>query len=201
MKYIYDIVLNFNEEFFEFYDWNLNDEITHIKKIPIIKIDSLKMNEIKNNDIEFDKDFLSKIENKAETFKKKIKYAFLITDDTEVIALKITDKINYSSLQITEELDILEDLNLNYYDLKYNLKKKKNNYLLKTRLQYEIKNKVIDFITNLENDTDIEKLRYIYYECFNRKELEKQVILENIKKQIKNKEIYLKLMDFCKQIN
>ena len=78
MKYIYDIVLNFNEEFFEFYDWNLNDEITHIKKIPIIKIDSLKMNEIKNNDIEFDKDFLSKIENKAETFKKKIKYAFLI---------------------------------------------------------------------------------------------------------------------------
>ena len=37
MKYIYDIVLNFNEEFFEFYDWNLNDEITHIKKIPIIK--------------------------------------------------------------------------------------------------------------------------------------------------------------------
>ncbi len=201
MKYIYDIVLNFNEEFFEFYDWNLNDEITHIKKIPIIKIDSLKINEIKNNDIEFDNEFLNKIENKTETFKKKIKYAFLITDDTEVIALKITDKINYSSLQITEELDILEDLNLNYYDLKYNLKKKKNNYLLKTRLQYEIKNKVIDFITNLENDTDIEKLRYIYYECFNRKELEKQVILENIKKQIKNKEIYLKLMDFCKQIN
>lgn len=201
MKYIYDIVLNFNEEFFEFYDWNLNDEITHIKKIPIIKIDSLKINEIKNNDIEFDNEFLNKIENKTETFKKKIKYAFLITDDTEVIALKITDKIKYSSLQITEELDILEDLNLNYYDLKYNLKKKKNNYLLKTRLQYEIKNKVIDFITNLENDTDIEKLRYIYYECFNRKELEKKVILENIKKQLKNKEIYLKLMDFCKQIN
>ena len=25
MNYIYDILLNFNEQFFDFYDWNLTD--------------------------------------------------------------------------------------------------------------------------------------------------------------------------------
>ena len=31
MNYIYDILLNFKKEFFEFYEWNLNDDIIHIK--------------------------------------------------------------------------------------------------------------------------------------------------------------------------
>ena len=38
MTYIYDILLNFNEEYYEFYDWNKEDTIVHIKKIPIYKI-------------------------------------------------------------------------------------------------------------------------------------------------------------------
>ena len=33
MKYIYDIILNFNERLYEFYEWKDNDDIEYIKKI------------------------------------------------------------------------------------------------------------------------------------------------------------------------
>ena len=36
MNYIYDILINFNENLYDFYDWNLNDQIDHIRKIPVI---------------------------------------------------------------------------------------------------------------------------------------------------------------------
>lgn len=32
MNYIYNIHLNFNKMYFDFYEWNDNDEIIHIKK-------------------------------------------------------------------------------------------------------------------------------------------------------------------------
>ena len=38
MNYIYDILLNFQNEYYDFFEWNTNDQITHIKKIPIIKV-------------------------------------------------------------------------------------------------------------------------------------------------------------------
>ena len=44
MNFIYDILLNFNNEYYEFYDWNNDDKLTHIRKMPIFKIsdDALK---------------------------------------------------------------------------------------------------------------------------------------------------------------
>ena len=38
MKYIYDIELNFNNKYYEFYEWEKKDNITHINKIPYYKI-------------------------------------------------------------------------------------------------------------------------------------------------------------------
>ena len=39
MNYTYDILANFNETYYEFFEWNNKDELTHIKKLPIIKVD------------------------------------------------------------------------------------------------------------------------------------------------------------------
>ena len=38
MNYIYDIYLNFNKELYDFFDWNKSDKLTHIKMIPIFKV-------------------------------------------------------------------------------------------------------------------------------------------------------------------
>ena len=78
MTYIYDILLNFNEEYYDFFDWNKNDKILHIKKIPIYKISDKELIEILNNKIIFDKSFLEYICDKTEVFLKheikKLKY-------------------------------------------------------------------------------------------------------------------------------
>ena len=64
MNYIYDILINFNENLYDFYDWNLNDQIDHIRKIPVFKTDSEFLYNLKKNDIILNKDFLNKIYNK-----------------------------------------------------------------------------------------------------------------------------------------
>ena len=38
MNYLYDILLNFNLRLYETYEWERNDQITHIRKIPFFKI-------------------------------------------------------------------------------------------------------------------------------------------------------------------
>ena len=38
MNYIYDIYLNFNKTYYDFYEWNNNDKVMHIKKIPLFKV-------------------------------------------------------------------------------------------------------------------------------------------------------------------
>ena len=35
MNYIYDIVLNFNKEYYNFFEWNKRDNIVNVKKIPL----------------------------------------------------------------------------------------------------------------------------------------------------------------------
>ena len=48
MNYIYDIILNFQERIYDFYEWNKTDVITHIRKIPVFKISSKDLYNIGN---------------------------------------------------------------------------------------------------------------------------------------------------------
>ena len=38
MIFIYDILVNFNDKLYDFYEWSENDLIEHIRKIPLIKV-------------------------------------------------------------------------------------------------------------------------------------------------------------------
>ena len=93
MNYIYDILLNFQKEFYEFYEWNTSDEITHIRKIPLIRVSDKELNIFKEWSIRFEKDFIEKIYNKTERFKKVnvvlIPYVFLASNGKEAMALKL----------------------------------------------------------------------------------------------------------------
>ena len=52
MDYIYDIVLNFNDDYYEFYEWKQEDKIINIKKIPIYKIPTNKYLDITTISVE-----------------------------------------------------------------------------------------------------------------------------------------------------
>lgn len=204
MNYIYDILLNFKEEFIDFYDWNKSDNIIHVRKIPIIKITTKDLYNIKNNIIKFEFDFLEKIKNKTELFTskviKKIEYMFLLSDGNAVLAiLKKDKKIKKSSLLIDEEIDTLEELKyLEYENIEYKITNKNIKNELKTRKQIEDEKFIIKEINKIKNEE--EKIKYIYYDCFNKKEDNIEKILLEIKEHINDKKTKEKLYNFFKLI-
>ena len=115
MNYIYDILLNFHEIDYDFYEWNVNDDIIHIRKIPFIKINRNLMSRIINYRFCVSSDFLKKISNRTEVFASKnikiMKYVCLFSDGYEVIAVQFSDdgrKEKISKLLLDEKEDILE---------------------------------------------------------------------------------------------
>lgn len=176
MSYVYDIVLNFNSDLYEFFEWYKDDSIYHIKRINLILVNSKTYNEIFDNIVLFNKDFLISIYNKCEYYTNRkienINYAFLLTDSYRVIGI-LLDKtgkiIKYSSLLLDEEEEVL--------DLCYKLGEMKIDYeVLNPRKKNDFKTReeinIIDYIKKeLIKDYEkknISKLKYLYYEYFNK---------------------------------
>lgn len=207
MTYIYDILLNFNNKLYEVYEWNKNDDITHIRKIPLFKISSKNLFDILNNKVKLDSNFLINIFRKTEFFTKNkiniIEYSFLATDGKEAVALKCNNQsiIEYSKLLYEEETEVLEySESLKISEIKYDIITKINRDMFKTRNENNIKKIIFKELNEMIKNNDEDKLNYIYLECFNKK------INGDIKKQIyidleKNwNEVYLQIYDFLKKI-
>ena len=91
MTYVYDLLLNFNPKLYEFYEWEKDDKLSHIKRIYLIKISSIAYNDLLDKNIKLNDDFLLNIFNKTEYFEnrnvKNIPYAILITDTYRVMGI------------------------------------------------------------------------------------------------------------------
>ena len=181
MIYIYDIILNFNERLYEFYEWNENDNIEYVKRIPIFKVTNDVFSDLKNNKVVVSNEFINNIYNKCEVYGNygigKIDYVCLFCID-DVISIEFNEKgevIYISDLYIDEKLDILSYVKkLNNTVLEY---KKINKYKdnLMTRKELSMIKFIKREINLIYKSDNLDKLRYIYYECFNK-------IEENISK-------------------
>lgn len=206
MNYIYDILVNFNEEMYDFFDWNESDNIEHIRKIPLFRLNPKDFYNIKNNLVKFDKEFLDKIQNKTEVFDnrkvKNIEYATLFTDGIQVIGYKIDDKKRYvTKLLVDEDSEVIEVCErLNEIDIKYNIKKAIKNNEFITRNDKDIIKYIQREIKQLEKEHSCEKLKYLYYECFGKKEEDIDIIIKKINNCLNsiNEKIYMKIYDFLK---
>lgn len=176
MSYVYDIVLNFNNDFYEFYEWKKDDNIYHIKRINLIKVDSKVYNEIYDNTIMFNNDFLLSIFNKCEYYSNRkiesIPYAFLLTDSYRVIGILLdnTGKIvKYSSLLLDEEEDVLDlCYKLGEVNLEYKIIKKRDKNELLTRNEKNIVKYIKKDLVDDYKKKNLNKLKYLYYEYFNK---------------------------------
>jgi len=170
MTYIYDLVLNFNKDYLEFYEWKKEDNIIYIRKIPIIKINNIQYNEIIKNKIKVTKELLKKIENKTTTDNGFIKYSLLVTDGNYVIALKFNkdgEVIENSKLLFDEELAVLEEISdLDMSIINYLIINKNFNNIFLTRKEKSIKKILLDEIKMLYQIKDYEKIDYLYKEVF-----------------------------------
>ncbi len=175
MTYVYDLILNFNNELYDFYEWNNSDDIYHIKRISLIKIKSNIYNDFIDNKITIKDDLLLSIFNKCEYFENRkistIPYALLLSDSYRVMGIMLDmngNVIKYSSLLLDEEEEVLDvvdrigEISINYQ------KKGKNSINDLTRYENNILKYIKKDIINSYKKKDINKLKYLYYEYFNK---------------------------------
>ena len=210
MNYIYDIILNFNSNLYDFYDWNKKDKIIHIRKIPAFKISDIDFINIKKNTIKIENNFINKINNKTEEFKKtnitKLKYTSLFSNGNDIIAIKwnkngISEK--KSSICIDEQEELIEIINKQKeIKLKYKILKKEKTSNFKTRYETESQIVLMKELLNIYRQKDYKKMSYIHLECFGKKEKNIHTAFENLKKEIaKQNDNSYKILSFFKIIN
>ena len=178
MNYIYDILVNFNkDEIYEFFEWNQEDNIEHIRKVPIFRVKTKDFLNIKNKKIQVDKIFLNKIKNKTEIFTSnsvdKKEYCALITDGIDLVIVEFDDNGNSkekSSMLLDEYEDTLDESDLlDNYDIKYIITGEGNNILFKTRFEKEVYKYIEQELEYLISKKSYNKLKYLYYEWYNTK--------------------------------
>lgn len=199
MNYIYDIYLNFNKQLYDFFDWNKSDKLIHIKMIPIFKITEEDIKNIINYNIRLEEKYLNYVHNKSIIWNKSNKYksCTLFCDDNTVIAIEFDEhgkSINKSSLLINEELEILETAyKMKEKNIEYKVLNRSKN-MLKTRKQIKDENFINKELKNIDN----KKLDYIYFECFNKREKDKKVIINKLLNLSKNSKAYKNLYNILK---
>lgn len=208
MNYIYDILVNFKEEVYDFFDWNYSDDIDHIRKIPIIRVNNKSFYDIKHNFIKFSDAFLNKIKDKTEVFDSRkvkiLKYAFLLTSGTEVMGIKLDEGgINKytSNLLVDEEIEVIEICErVDEENIEYTIIKGKQIDEFVTRNDKNIIKYIKKEIKLLDKQNDLEKLKYLYYECFETKTDSKKKIIKEINDCLNNynEKIFIKIYDFLK---
>jgi len=171
MNYYYDFLLNFQDEYCMFYEWDESDNIEFIKKIPLFHIDSKTFVDLLTKKVSLSKEFLKTIENKTKIKQNNyLKYTSIFGDGKNSIALEFDDNgvcINKSSLMIEDELNINEfmyTINLNKLDYKILGTEKLEK---ETRQELNIKKLLKIEIKNMYDKKEFSKLKYIYLEWFN----------------------------------
>ena len=179
MNYIYDIVLNFNKEYYNFFEWNKRDNIVNVKKIPLFLVNNDTFKMFKYDNVTVGSDFINLIKDKTYTYSRiKIGNTSLITNGKEVIAVLFNDKgelIKRSSLLLDEEEEVLnETSNDSIYNIDI-VKSSRNKISFVNRSQKEKKNFLIKYINKENNLTN---LKYLYYDYFEKEDAEHRSLIE-----------------------
>lgn len=187
MNFIYDIVLNFNKDFYNFFEWNKNDNIINVKKIPIFLIDNDTFTSMKYDNVIVSKEFIDLIRDKTYTYtRSKLGISCLISNNKEVIAVLFNDNgnlIKRSSLMLDEEEEVLDEIeNDSLYKINI-IKRRKVNIENVNRNIKEKKDFLIKYINEEKNDIN---LKYLYYDYFEKDENNIKTIKNDLIKEIKN---------------
>ena len=183
MDYYYDVLLNFQESYSMFYEWDSEDVIEYVKKIPLFHVDAKVIIDLICKKIKIEKEFLNNIENKTKLKGNNIlKYACIFSDGKNSIAIEFNEEgmfLNKSSLILEDELNINEFM--------YNIPLQKIEYQIisddqinnETRQELKIKKILKLEINSIYNKKEYSKLKYIYLEWFSN-------ILPNIDEMYQN---------------
>lgn len=188
MNFIYDIVLNFNKEFYDFFEWNKKDNIVNIKKIPLFVVNNDIFNNMKYDFLKVSTDFVASIKDKTYTYnRQKIGNSCLLSNGKQVIGVIFNDKgelIKRSSLLLDEEEEVLDEI---YSDEITNIeiikiRRNKDNFNI-NRVLKEKKDFLIKYINR---ESNVSNLKYLYYDYFEKEEENSNLIKEKLISEINN---------------
>ncbi len=171
MNYYYDIVLNLNEELYEFYEWEENYSIDFIKKIPLFRVSTKTLKDNLKYQTKFSQTMIEQIKNKTIIKKNEnLENIFLISDTKNALALEINNEglvINRSKLLVSDEMNLIEMI-YSLKEVKIEYEKIKKYEARKELRQIEKIKKLIKCeIDLLYQEKNRSKLKYLYYEWFN----------------------------------
>lgn len=178
MDYIYDIVLNFQNNYYDFYEWKPSDKIINIKKIPVYKVNDENYLNLKYNEVILDRKIIP----------KQLKM-FLVTNGIEVMGLLLDNEgkvLKKSSLLFEEADEVLKEKEtIKAMPLKYkkNILKSHN---LNNRLNIEKRQYLENYLSNINIKNDEYLLKYIYYEIYNKEENNINKIYQNLIELVNN---------------
>ena len=190
MKNIYDILVNFKKIPYEFYEWNKEDDVKHVKKMPSIKVSDITLYDIFYNDAVVSKNFLDQIKDKTEIFfgrtVKKVKYACVIYNDDVALSILLNDNgeiIGKSKLLFDEEEDVLKD-DVPLKEIDYNIIKKSKKISGLTRRETKIVLLLSKYLDKIYENKKSDEIKYMYFECFNKVEEDNEKAYENLKNEV-----------------
>lgn len=162
MQYYYDVLGNFSEYILKFYEWESNDDIVNIKKIPFIKISKEDMRVLLSYSV------ILEMESIVRNSKDKTNYLLFSTGcDALMVELNQEGKIiYYSSLLIEDELEVNELAhNMNTTKLKFKVLDKIKN-LSDYRQGEKAKNLIVHELKKIRDNDNKDECLYYYYEWF-----------------------------------
>lgn len=160
MNYIYNIHVNLKKNLINFYEWNKKDKITNLSKVKAFIVNYYDYDRILKMNIKVRKEFLDtiKIDNYICLFSNNIDIVCCLFDKDGTIK-------KISKLDLNEEDDVLAEIeSKSKTKLLYGSTNKSNNYKLTTRNENEIIDKLLDYIKESKNNTEL--IDYLYYEWF-----------------------------------
>lgn len=173
MNYVYDILSNFNQELYDFYDWDKNDNFTHLRKVPSFRVSKEVLVDLMFKKVKIKGNLLKLIKDKTQVFTKEgvdvIEYCFIVSDSVNALGVILDeDGVVYkrSKFLVSEELEINKCLKASkIYNVEYNLLSSKTHYSNMTRNEEKVTNLILSELELIMDSTD--KIDYLYYEWFN----------------------------------
>lgn len=172
MIFIYDVLVNMNEDLIDFYDWEETDTYEHIRRGCLIKIYSEDYYNLLTKTFKIDLELMNQIKDKTQKFSGRntliVDYQLAFTDGINAFMVKF-DKNGVSKLKskflVNEEVEILAiSTNMKITKVNYEILKDEKRQNRMTRKEKRIVNLITSELNILKNDKD--KIDYLYYEWF-----------------------------------
>ena len=174
MTFIYDVLLNFQDKnrLVEFFEWEDNDMLEHVKRISLLRIPSVDMDHFCFSDVKVDKEFLNRIKDKVLLYKRKKTtfYGCLFCDLNRVVAVEFSSSgeiIARSCLLLDEEDEVIESAkDLEVSSISYKVLKREGGCSFLTREEEFERHYLYREFVSLFEEKNVDKLTYLYEEIF-----------------------------------